>query len=119
MRRRAGALLPIEVAILEAGLDFHLRGRDEFYGFLIAKQMRDREGARRLTAHGTLYKALNRMEQASLLTSRWEDPEVAVAEGRPRRRLYRVTGIGEAALAHSVALRPGGEPGPSLGWVSP
>jgi DNA-binding PadR family transcriptional regulator len=62
--------------------------------------------ARGLTAHGTLYKALDRMERMGLLESRWEDPEVAAAQGRPRRRLYRVTGQGERALdeAHESAM---------------
>jgi putative transposase len=42
---------------------------------------------------------LQRLEAAGLLTSRWEDPDAATAEGRPRRRLYEVTGTGEHALA--------------------
>jgi DNA-binding PadR family transcriptional regulator len=33
-----------------------------------------------------------------MLTSRWEDPEVAASEQRPRRRLYRVTAEGETAV---------------------
>jgi PadR family transcriptional regulator, regulatory protein PadR len=63
-----------------------------------------------------LYKALQRLEEAGLLASQWEDPDIAVAEGRPRRRLYEVTGAGERALAawqarHGrVSGRPGLEP---------
>lgn len=98
VRRKSGALIPIERSILEAGSRFKVRGQDEFHGFLVAKELRDSEAARRLTAHGTLYKALGRMERAGLLESRWEDPSVAAEEGRPRRRLYRVTGLGERAL---------------------
>jgi PadR family transcriptional regulator PadR len=89
--------LPIEVSILEAGLRLRAEGRDRFHGFLVAKEMRDSDAARRLTAHGTLYKALDRMERAGLLESEWEDPSIAADEGRPRRRLYRVTGVGERA----------------------
>lgn len=103
MRRKSGALIPIERSILEAGLRFKVRGQDEFHGFLVAKELRDSEAARRLTAHGTLYKALDRMERAGLLESRWEDPSVAAGEGRPRRRLYRVTGLGERALVALAA----------------
>ncbi|MDQ3894944.1 MAG: PadR family transcriptional regulator [Actinomycetota bacterium] len=55
--------------------------------------MREASGARSLTAHGTLYKALGRLEESGLLTSRWEDA-AAAAEGRPRRRLYELTGEG-------------------------
>lgn len=98
MRRKAGALLSIEVAILQAGIVL-LRGSDpEFHGYAIAREMRDQEGARSLTAHGTLYRALERLEIRGLLASRWEDPDIAAAEERPRRRMYRVTAEGEAAL---------------------
>jgi DNA-binding PadR family transcriptional regulator len=54
--------------------------------------MRDQSGSRSLTSHGTLYKALGRLEELGLLTSRWED--AAAVEGRPRRRLYALTGEG-------------------------
>jgi PadR family transcriptional regulator PadR len=99
MRRRHGTLLPIEVSILEAGLRLRDAGQDRFHGFLVAKEMRESDAARRLTAHGTLYKALDRMERAGLLDSEWEDPAIAADEGRPRRRLYRVTGLGERAAS--------------------
>jgi len=105
MRRKAGALLPIEEAILAAGLDLRSRNKSEFHGFVIAKHMKEVGGAHQLTAHGTLYKALGRMAAAGLLESQWEDPELALAEGRPRRRLYRVTGVGERALASLRAER--------------
>lgn len=92
-------MLPIEEAILSAGLDFRRSGETEFHGFAIAKRMVDIGEAHQLTAHGTLYKALARMEAAELLESHWEEADLALAEGRPRRRLYRVTGVGERALA--------------------
>jgi PadR family transcriptional regulator PadR len=90
-RRAPGSLLPLEADLLEAGL-----AAGEFHGFSIAKALQEASGARSLTAHGTLYKALGRMERSGLLASRWEDP---APEGRPRRRLYTVTGEGERALA--------------------
>jgi PadR family transcriptional regulator PadR len=98
MRRREGALIPLEAAVLAAGLDLRSAGQPEFHGFSLAKAIRDGDRARGLTAHGTLYKALDRMERAGLLESRWEDPDVAAEGGRPRRRLYRVTSTGERAL---------------------
>jgi PadR family transcriptional regulator len=95
MRRRPGTLLPLEVDILDAGLALR-----RFHGFQLAKTVADHHGRpRTLTAHGTLYKALQRLEDGGLLASRWEDPDLAAAEGRPRRRLYEVTGAGERALA--------------------
>jgi DNA-binding PadR family transcriptional regulator len=99
MRRKPGALLPIEEAILAAGLDLSRLGTRQFHGFAVAKRMQDIGEAHQLTAHGTLYKALGRMEAAGLLESSWEKADLALEEGRPRRRLYRVTGAGERVLA--------------------
>jgi PadR family transcriptional regulator, regulatory protein PadR len=97
-RRRKGAVLPLEVAILSAGLDLQHR-EGSFYGFLLAKEMTDGEAHSPLVAHGTLYKALSRMTDLGLLEASWEAPEAAEAEGRPRRRLYRVSAEGERVLA--------------------
>jgi PadR family transcriptional regulator PadR len=95
--------VPLEVSILGAALDLRHRGQSEAHGFLLAKEVRDDRQARRLTAYGTLYKALDRLERAGMLTSRWEDPLVAAADGRPRRRFYRVTVAGEAALVEATS----------------
>ena len=105
MRRTPGVLLPIEEAILTAGLRLKRRGTSEFHGFAIAKQLTTHGDTRKLTSHGTLYKALDRLETAGLLESSWEDPAQAAADGRPRRRLYRVTGAGAAALTGAAARR--------------
>jgi DNA-binding PadR family transcriptional regulator len=107
MRRKPGSLIPIEVSIIEAAAALAARGSSEFHGFVLAKEIRESEGARLLTAHGTLYRALDRMEKAGLLQSRWEDPTAAAAESRPRRRLYQLTAAAEKALAGAYALRPG------------
>lgn len=106
MRRRKGRLLDIEEAILDAGVTLKARGVENFYGFSVAKLIQETRDARRLTAHGTLYKALGRLELAGLVTSEWEDAGEAAAEGRPRRRLYSVTDLGEMALASSRADEP-------------
>lgn len=98
MRRKPGTLVPIEVSILAAGVALALGGTAEFHGYAVARELKDREEARRLTAHGTLYRALERLEKAGLLLSRLEDPDLAAAEQRPRRRLYHVTAAGQAAL---------------------
>ena len=99
MRRKAGSLIPIEILIWEAGAALKTRSDPSFYGFMIAKEIKEREGARLLTAHGTLYKALGRMEKAGLLESTWEDPLIAAEESRPRRRSYNLTSAGDLALA--------------------
>lgn len=117
MRRKPGTLLPLEVSLLEAALDLAKGGQAEFHGFAIAKRIQEIDDAKRLTAHGTLYKALARMEKSGLLRSRWEDPSAAADEQRPRRRLYAVTAEGERAIARSEAAErnKGGRLRPELG----
>ncbi len=102
-RRKQGTLLPLELEILDAGLDLQRRS-GHFHGFLLAKKMQDAHPGTALTAHGTLYKALGRLARLGLLEASWEDPAAAEGEARPRRRLYTVTGAGERVLAeHSTA----------------
>jgi DNA-binding PadR family transcriptional regulator len=107
-RRKPGTLLPLEAEILGVALALRRSGATTFHGFGIAQAMRQQSGSRALTAHGTLYKALGRLEEFGLLASRWEDP--AAAEGRPRRRLYELSGQGarvaEAARADRADARP-------------
>ena len=101
MRRKRGVLLPIEEAMLVAALRLQLDGSGEFHGFALAKHLSSHGDPRKLTSHGTLDKALDRLEAAGLLESRWEDPAVAAADGRPRRRLYTLPGAGATALRAS------------------
>ena len=105
-RRQPGQLLPLELRILEAGLDLQATD-DGFHGFLLAAQLSATDDSVGLTAHGTLYKALGRMTEAGVLDAAWEDPDLAEEAGRPRRKLYRVTPDGAVALAASrmVAAR--------------
>lgn len=99
--------MPLELAVLDAGVRLQAEGLEP-YGFLLAKRLAEgRAGS--LVAHGTLYKALARLVAAGLLESSWEDPAAGEAEGRPRRRLYRVTGAGELALQRAEAERLAGE----------
>jgi PadR family transcriptional regulator PadR len=101
MRRKTGSLVPLEVAILEAAAELRTAGQADAHGYLLARLVRDTRHARRLTAYGTLYKALTRLEREGYLASRWEDPMAAADEGRPRRRFYRLTLEGEGALAEA------------------
>ena len=104
-RRKPGTLLPLETEILEVALSMLRSGQATFHGFGLAQTMREQTGSRSLTGHGTLYKALSRLEEFGLLTSRWED--AAAAEGRPRRRLYELTGQGAQAAEHARADNAG------------
>jgi DNA-binding PadR family transcriptional regulator len=59
---------------------------------------------------GTIYPILDRLLKAEWLQRRWEDIDPTV-EKRPRRRLYRLTGVGAPAARqaldeHLAALQP-------------
>ena len=103
-RRKPGTLLPLEAEILETALSMLDSERASFHGFGLAHAMREQAGSRSLTGHGTLYKALGRLEQFGMLTSRWED--AAAAEGRPRRRLYELTSQGAHMAEQAAAASP-------------
>ena len=111
-RRKPETLLPLETEILEVALAMLRSGHATFHGFGLAQAMREQSGSRSLTGHGTLYKALSRLEERGLLSSRWEDAEAA--GGRPRRRLYELTGEGahaaEQAAAGNADRAPGRRP---------
>src|SRR5688572_13526048 len=103
MRRKPGHLLPIERAICSEARDL----AEEFHGYQMAKRLRDVADSRLLTAHGTLYRALSRLEDMGLLTSRWEDPHIAARENRPGRRLYSLTALGErVASDEAIVVTP-------------
>jgi PadR family transcriptional regulator, regulatory protein PadR len=99
MRRRAGQLVPLEIAICDAAARLRRRGVNEFHGYEIAKRLGEDVDSKLLTAYGTLYRALGRLESMGLLESRWEDPQIAANENRPGRRLYSLTGAAEETLA--------------------
>ena len=103
-RRKKGALVPLECEILEVAIAMLRSGHATFHGFGLAQAMREQRGSRSLTAHGTLYKALSRLEDFGLLTSRWEDQ--AAVDGRPRRRLYELTSDGTHAAEEALARKP-------------
>jgi DNA-binding PadR family transcriptional regulator len=115
MRRKAGALVPLELAICSAAADLRQQGIDEFHGYVIAKALKEHGDSRLLTAYGTLYRALGRLETMGLLASRWEDASVAAEENRPRRRFYALTPAGEEAVADAARAAAGKRP--RKGWA--
>ena len=106
MRRKPGTIVSLERDILEAATTLQARGLPEAHGFLLAKTIADGPEAKRLTAYGTLYKALDRLERSGHLESRWEAPDYAAEAARPRRRFYRITAVGARALADARAADP-------------
>jgi DNA-binding PadR family transcriptional regulator len=114
MRRKPGSLLPVEIDILEAVIESARVGEEWIHGYAVAKRISEGHQAKRLISHGTLYKALARLGDSGHLDQRWEDPDAALAEGRPRRRLYRVTGLGHRAAAASRGTARPAIGGPGL-----
>lgn len=110
VRRKADQLIPLEVAIIEAALALQKRGVEALHGYALARAIKAVTDQRTLTAYGTLYRALHRLDRAGLVESFWEAPESAERENRPRRRLYRLTAAAENALKQErVRNRAGGK----------
>jgi PadR family transcriptional regulator PadR len=97
VRRKPGPLVPLETAICVSAADLRRNGATEFHGYEIAKRLGSEKGRRLLTAYGTLYRALARLQAMGLLHSHWEDPQIPARENRPGRRLYVLTAAGEIA----------------------
>ncbi|MFK0221165.1 PadR family transcriptional regulator [Streptomyces vinaceus] len=66
--------------------------------------------------NGTLFPLLERLRQAGWVERYWEQDAIAEAEGRPRRRFYKITSRGAdlapQALAEAMATDPGSQRGP-------
>ena len=105
----------------EAPVALQREGILAFHGYSLAKGMTTNSDRRLLTAHGTLYRALHRLERADLLEGFWEEPGEAEQQGRPRRRLYRLTALAAVALSRARARqRASGElPSPEGGLEVP
>ena len=80
---RRGVLGPCVLALLE------LRPR---FGLELVRDLADADGL--LTSDGTVYPLLNRLRDAGLVTSQWQD-----AEGERARRYYFITDDGRKHLA--------------------
>lgn len=92
MRRKSGALVPLEEALLRVAHNFANNGRPKFYAY----ELRDHIGidisknGYRGAATGTLYRALARLVGWGYLVSDWE--VLPPGENRPRRRYYALKG---------------------------
>jgi PadR family transcriptional regulator, regulatory protein PadR len=62
---------------------------------------------------GTLYPILEQLERAGWLEARWEDLNED-RSGRPPRRWYRLTGLGQAAAREGIEQFAAGL---DLGWL--
>lgn len=80
---RRGVLGPCVLALLE--------GRPRF-GLELVRDLADADGL--LTSEGTVYPLLNRLRDAGLVTSRWEE-----RTGERARRYYEITAAGKDYLS--------------------
>jgi DNA-binding PadR family transcriptional regulator len=103
MRRKPGTLLAREIVVCTAAANLLVAGIQEFHGYELAKRLTGLADHRLLSAYGTLYRTLGRLERMGFLISRWEDQNVAVRESRPGRRFYMLTASGLAALKEAQA----------------
>ena len=94
--------MPLEVEILEVALELREDGEQVFHGYAIASRLAEANSAKKLTAYGTLYRALGRLRDRGLVESQWEDPVSAEAESRPRRRLYSGPSAGQESIEGGV-----------------
>jgi DNA-binding PadR family transcriptional regulator len=58
-------------------------------------------------ASGTVYPILRRLEEAGMLSAKWERAADAHDEQRPPRRYYQITGAGRQSLRDATARFPG------------
>lgn len=65
----------------------------ELHGYHIARRIRERSGEALAPSEGSLYPTLHRLEAEGALEATWRE-----GEGGPRRRYYRLTRSGLAAL---------------------
>ncbi|MFW8745028.1 PadR family transcriptional regulator [Mesorhizobium japonicum] len=80
----AAMATPVVLAILLEGPS---------YGYAILKRVRELSGGELEWTDGMLYPLLHRLERSASIESEWRD-----AEGGRRRKYYRITERGRAAL---------------------
>ena len=117
MRRYAGLMLAVERTTLRLLGDRIKSNPQGVYGYELAELLHQEANvslveateaiglaetmdAKSLRANGTVYKILYRLGRIGAVTSHWEEAEVALAEGRPRRRYYVLTENGRARAAN-------------------
>lgn len=68
--------------------------KEDLYGFLIAKRLKEKSNAFYEMGEGTLYPALQRLEKQKLIKGYWGD-----SDSGARRKYYAITEAGKKALA--------------------
>ena len=84
-----------------ATLVLSVLARGEAHGYEVLRHIEKAGSGALELKEGTLYPALYRLEQAGLITARWESSKET--RRGPRRRIYRLTTKGKAELDRSRA----------------
>lgn len=71
--------------------------KEDMYGFLIAKRLKEKSRELYEMGEGTLYPALQRLERKKLIAGRWGDSETGA-----RRKYYSITAEGKTYLARKL-----------------
>jgi len=85
---------PLSMAILVA------LGREDLHGYALLREVEERSGGRLSPGTGSLYAALQRLMEEGLII---ESPERPTADDDARRRYYRITREGRAAVVEEAA----------------
>ena len=101
-KRRGDQLFGVEREVLDAAHRIALSGDPYFHGYQATLEIRRVRPEGDVTAPGSIYRALDRLTKLKLLERQWEDPAISEQEGRPRRRLYRLTSVGAASRGAAV-----------------
>jgi DNA-binding PadR family transcriptional regulator len=80
-----------------------VRGEKAFHGYELTKLVRERIGEETAVGHAGIYKALERLERAGVLASKWEELPLDQRPQRPPRRIYWLTGLGSSSRAPVAA----------------
>lgn len=104
--RHTDQLTPLDHAMLEAMSRLHAEGVLEIHAYALTKLLEGPQGDRRWIGYGSQYRAMSHLTERGFVSAHWEDPTLAEAEKRPRRRLYAITPSGEQALTRVPAFRP-------------
>ncbi len=107
MRWDGSQLYPIDRAIIRILDEWTASGSEGVHGYDLAYRLARNTGlddptdAGCLRSNGTVYKALYRLSRCGAISSSWEEADVALEAGRPRRRYYILTenGLARARLA--------------------
>src|SRR5689334_15711417 len=85
----------------------------ELYGLEIIRAVEEATEGKRRIGFGSLYPTLHQLEKKGMVKARWGEDKPEVRSGA-RRRYYKITGLGQAALREVEQLRAS-----LAGWKQP